>query len=152
MEQAALLLDNVDYCCIVSRDGQAVISEIPIDSYNYITHVVTCAQGYAFSDDEQAAIDAYLDNDLPVYVVAGKYASTHSELDMQTEQCLIEYGVARMLALESSNAAPAQQERAERCMENMIWAYRRFRESASPVHFTNRMALRVYARGAFSRF
>ena len=152
MQQAALLLDNVDYCCIVNRDGEPVISEIPIDAYNYVSHVVTCAPDYAFSQEEQDALDAYLDNSLPVYVVAGKYSSTHSQLDMQTEQCLIEYGVARMLALESSSAAPAQQARSDKCMENMIWAYRRYRESAAPVEFTNRMSLRTYPRGAFSRF
>ena len=105
---ASSQLDLVDYCCIVDLDGNPIVSAIPIDNYNSSTQIITAVSSYSFPADELAALDAAIAAGTPLYVTRNKYSSTHSELDNQTEDFLIEYVVKRLLRLQSNQAEMAE--------------------------------------------
>ncbi len=96
------LLDRVDWCCFTSRDGEPVIDAIPINSYNSQTFIITCDPNYVIPYTSWLSFKALLDNYDTFYVISGDYASTHSQLDRQSEDLLIEYVVLRLLRLQSA--------------------------------------------------
>jgi hypothetical protein len=83
------ILSSVDYVSIVDRDGATLMDKIPIDKYDSATGKVTVSSGFLFESGQTAPVDAY--------VVAGKTATTHSQLEDVAERFLINYAVMEIL-------------------------------------------------------
>jgi len=136
MNDNAAELDRTEHICIVDRDGTPIASQIPIDSYDISTYVVTADSTYTMTLAEMTSLDAYLSTGKPLYVVMGKYSSTHSELDMVTENYLIEYVILRLLRLQSNvGQAKEQYITEEVALQQMVTAYKRYRKSVYPVRW-----------------
>lgn len=135
---AESLLDKIDYICLVDRDGEPIVSQIPVNNYNSTTQVITAETDYSFPTAELAALDAAIAAGDAIYVVSGNYASSHSELDSQCEDYLIEFVIARLLRLQSNQGEMMEaKEREKEAMNDLINAYRRYRESVYPVRWVN---------------
>ena len=141
-------LDLVDYCCIVDIEGTPVVSAIPIANYNSTTQVITALTSYSFPADELTALDAAIAAGTPLFITRNRYSSSHSELDSQCEDYLIEYAVKRMLRLQSNmgemREAMAQEQEA---LERLINAFKRYRPSVFPVRWTRRQGLNTFPFG-----
>jgi hypothetical protein len=121
-------LDLVDYICFVDTDGLPIVSEIPIQSYNQTTQVITTGVGYQFSAADIATITALQTAGEPIYIVTGKYSTTNCELDTWCENALIEYAVLRLLRLQSAHSDVAAQFQTEdEVIKNLITQHRRIR-------------------------
>lgn len=136
-ENANSLLDKIDYICLVDRNGEPIVSQIPVNNYNSTTQIITAESSYSFPTAELTALDAAIAAGDAIYVVSGNYASTHSQLDSQCEDFLIEFVIARLLRLQS-NSSEAQEARLreKEAMNDLINAYRRYRPSIYPVRWT----------------
>jgi len=139
MEENSAELDKTEYVCIVDRDGTPIVSQIPIDSYSTSTKVITVATTYTMPLAEMSSLDTYLSAGKPLYVVTGRYASTHSELDMVTENYLIEYVILRLLRLQSNTGqAKDQFINEERTLQQMVTSYKRYRKSVYSVRWIDK--------------
>ncbi len=87
-------LTQEEYITVVSRDGTIKMKGIPITEVNGSTGVVT-VDTFVFEDGETIAIGDY--------VVAGKYATTHSELPDICERYLLKFSEWRVLKGDSSS-------------------------------------------------
>ena len=135
-DNAESLLDKIDYVCLVDRDGEPIVTKLPVNNYNSSTNVITAETSYSFPTAELAALDAAIAASDAVYVVAGQYASTHSELDSQCEDYLIEYVISRLLRLQSNTGEANQsRDREAQALEALINAYRRYRRSVYPIRW-----------------
>lgn len=127
-------LDFVDYCCIVDVYGNPVVSGIPIDNYDITTQVITALADYSFPTAELAALDAAILAGTPLYITRNIFSSTHSELDNQCEDYLIEYVVKRLLRLQSNTGEMKEAIMQEQeAMERLVNAFKRYRPSIFPV-------------------
>lgn len=128
------LLDKVDWLTFVDRNGQHVIDAIPIDSYNQTTFIITTDSNYVIPYADWLRFQGLITNQDTFYCVTGDYASTHSQLDRQAEDLLIEYVVLRLLRLQSA-AEPTmnQLEAEEAVLDRIAIAYRRYRPSIVPI-------------------
>lgn len=141
-------LDLVDYCCIVDIEGTPVVSAIPLDNYNSSTQVITALSSYSFPADELTALDAAIAAGTPLFITRNRYSSTHSELDSQCEDYLIEYAVKRMLRLQSNLGEMQEALRQEQeALERLINAFKRWRPSVFPVRWLRRQGLTTYPFG-----
>ena len=132
------ILDKVDWVCFTDRNGQRVIDAIPINNYNMSTFVITCDPNYVIPYADWLNFQALIANQDTFYVVIGDYASTHSQLDRQAEDLLIEYTVLRLLRLQSAAEPTQNQLDAEEAVLNRIAiAYRRYRPAITKVIFQN---------------
>jgi hypothetical protein len=130
------ILDKVDWITFVDRNGVPVIDAIPINSYDMINNRITCDANYVIPFPSWSAFQALINNQDTVYVVTGDYASTHSELDRQTEDLLVEYMVLRLLRLQSAAEPTKDQLYAEsQVMDRLAIAYRRYRPSINKIQF-----------------
>lgn len=128
------VLDRIDYCCIVDRLGNSVVDAIPLQGFNKTTLVLTAIPSYSLSTEEQAALDAALNAGDTLYVIQGDYSSTHSELDRQSEDYLIEYSILRLLRLQSAAEPTEKQlETEEAVLKRLMWAYRRNRPAITKI-------------------
>lgn len=129
-------LDKVDYCCIVDVHGLPIVNAIPIFSYDPINQIINALPSYVIPPLELAALDAAILAGTQLYVTQGLYSSTHSELDIQCEDFLIEYVVKRFLRLQSntSETAEASIEEAQ-VLQRLINAYRRYRQTQYPIRW-----------------
>lgn len=133
---AGSLLDKIDYICLVDRDGDPIVSQIPINNYNSSTQVITGEDTYTFPTDELTALDAAIAAGSAIYITSGLYSSSHSELDNQCEDYLIEFVIARLLRLQSNQGEMLEaKEREREAMTDLINAYRRYRQSVYPVRW-----------------
>jgi hypothetical protein len=129
-------LDKVDYICLVDRDGEPLVTSLPVNNYNSATNVITAESDYSFPVAELAALDAAILAGDAVYVVSGRYSSTHSELDSQCETFLTEYVIARLLRLQSNTSERDEaKERETEALDDLVNAYRRYRPSVYPVRW-----------------
>lgn len=129
-------LDQRDWACFVGRDGNAIIDAIPTASYNQTSYVLTCTPNYVIPYASWLLFQSTLTNQDTVYVVSGDYASTHSQLDRQCEDLLIEYMVLRLLRLQSAAEPTKDQREAEQdVLERLRIAYRRYRPSIVPIQW-----------------
>ena len=130
------ILDKIDYISLVDRDGEPIVSAIPVNNYNSVSKVVTAETSYVFPAASLTALNAAIDAGTAVYVVQGIYASSHSQLDSQCEDFLIEFAISRLLRLQS-NTSEAQESRIreEEAMESLVNAYRRYRKTIYPVRW-----------------
>lgn len=141
-------LDKIDYICLVDRDGEPIVTQIPVNNYNSSTQVITAETDYSFPTAELAALDAAIAAGDAIYVTSGKYSSTHSELDMQCEDYLIEFVIARLLRLQSNTGEMQEaKEREKEALNDLINAYRRYRESIYPVRWVNNFKRSSYPFG-----
>lgn len=76
-------LDDADYICIVDRDGNILMDDIPIDDYDSSTGVITITSGFTPDAGETSPVGAY--------VVVGDYASSHPDFPDFCEPYLINY-------------------------------------------------------------
>jgi len=134
------ILDKVDWACFTTRNGDPVIDAIAINSYNMQTSVLTTDPNYVIPGVSLATYTALLANQDIIYVVTGDYSSSHSQLDRQTEDHLIEYTVLRLLRLQSA-AEPTVDQMAteEAVLQRLRLAYRRYRPSIVPVVWQERL-------------
>ena len=147
------ILDKVDWITFVDRNGQHVIDAIPINNYNQTTFIVTTDPNYVIPYADWLNFEAFMTNQDIVYVVTGDYASTHSQLDRQAEDLLIEYVVLRLLRLQSA-AEPTQNQldAEEAVLARIATAYRRYRPSVVPIIWQQRHRKSSYnwgGRGAY---
>ena len=141
-------LDLVDYCCLVDIEGDPIVSAIPINNYNSTTQIITALSSYSFPADELTALDAAIAAGTPIFVTKDRYSSTHSELDSQCEDYLIEYAVKRMLRLQSNTGEMKEaliQE--QESLERLINAFKRWRPSVYPVRWLRRQGLTTFPFG-----
>ena len=142
------VLDKIDWICFVDRNGLPVIDAIPINSYNPTTMIVTTESNYVIPYASWLQLLALETNQDDVYVVGGDYSSTHSELDRQAEDLLIEYCVLRLLRLQSAAEPTADQSAAENAvLDRLSIAYRRYRPSVIPIIYMQRLRTRSWHWG-----
>jgi hypothetical protein len=75
------ILNKVDFISIVDRDGVILMDDIPIDSYDTATGVITITSGFTPGASETSPVGAY--------IVAGAYASSVSEFPDFCEPYLV---------------------------------------------------------------
>ena len=137
------ILDKVDWACIVDKDGDVIIDAIPVSTYNQTTLVLTADSNYVIPITSYTAFAALLANQDTPYVVTGDYTSTHSQLDRQSEDLLIEYCVLRLLRLQSAAEPTVSQMAAEEAvLDRLAISYRRYRPSIVPIIFQQRLRQR----------
>lgn len=147
------LLDKIDWVCFTDRNGEPVIDAIPISGYNMTTLILTCEPNYVIPYESWLRFTGLINNQDTFYVIGGDYASTHSQLDRQAEDLLVEYTVLRLLRLQSA-AEPTQNqlEAEEAVLNRLAIAYRRYRPSVVPIIWQQRLRTRAYTwggRGAY---
>lgn len=145
---ADALLDKVDYCCIIDKDGLSLIDAVAINNYNTSTYVITCEPNFVIPYEYWLAFRSYVDNGFVPYVVSGDYASSHSQLDRKAEDLLIEYVVLRLLRLQSAAEPTRDQLEAEQAvLERIAIAYRRYRPSVNPIIWQKRYRTNTWFMG-----
>jgi hypothetical protein len=137
------ILDKVDWACIVDKNGDVILDAIPIYSYNQSTYVLTADPNYVIPIAGFTEFTAFITNQDTPYVVTGDYTSTHSQLDRQSEDLLIEYCVLRLLRLQSAAEPTISQMAAEEAvLDRLAISYRRYRPSIVPIIFQQRLRQR----------
>ena len=147
------ILDKVDWVSFTDRNGDSVIDAIPIATYNMTTFIITCEPNYVIPYESWLRFLALINNQDTFYVITGDYASTHSQLDRQAEDLLIEYCVLRLLRLQSA-AEPTQNQldSEEAVLSSLAIAYRRYRPSVVSIVWQQKLRRRSYSwggRGAY---
>lgn len=104
-------LNDCDYICLVDRDGNMKVRNIPISGINSATGAVTVESGKILDSNESLEIGDF--------VVCGRDTSTHSELPDLTERYLIAYAAWKILKRDSS-VDYAEQQAELTSMENDI--------------------------------
>ena len=128
------ILDKVDWCCFTTRDGDDVIDAIPVAGYNMQTFILTADANYVIPYNSWLKFNALLTNQDTFYVITGDYASTHSQLDRQSEDLLIEYIILRLLRLQSAAEPTKDQLDAEEAvLKRLGIAYRRYKPSINRI-------------------
>ena len=152
-ENAESVLDKVDYCCIVDVHGLPVVSGIPIFNYDFNTQVINALPDYVIPAAQLAALDLALMSGAQLYVTQGIYSSTHSQLDSQCEDFLIEFTVKRFLRLQSNTSETVQaMEEEKQVLERLVNAYRRYRPTQYPIRWIQNWRQSSYpfgSRGVF---
>jgi hypothetical protein len=142
------ILDKIDWVAFTDRNGEPVIDAIPISNYNMTTFVITCESNYVIPYESWLIFQALLTNQDTFYVISGDYSSTHSQLDRQSEDLLIEYVVLRLLRLQSAAEPTQNQLDAEEAVLNRLAiSYRRYRPSVVPIIWQQRLRNRSWFWG-----
>lgn len=142
------ILDQVDWISFTDRNGRPVIDAIPINNYNMTSFIITCESNYVIPYASWLTFTNLIFDQQTFYVITGDYASTHSELDRQSEDLLIEYVVLRLLRLQSAAEPTANQMAAETAvLDRLAIAYRRYRPSIIPIVYQQRLRTRAYSTG-----
>jgi len=147
------ILDKIDWVCFTGRDGNPIIDAIPIAGYDMVNMILNCEPNFVIPYLSWLNFEALLTNQDTFYVVGGDYTSTHSQLDRQSEDLLIEYVVLRLLRLQSAAEPTENQLMAENAvLDRLAIAYRRYRPSIVPIIFQQRNRSRSWysgGRGAY---
>lgn len=142
------VLDKVDWASFTDRNGESVIDAIPLSGYNMTTFVLTAEPNYVIPYQSWLAFQGLLTNQDTFYVITGDYASTHSQLDRQSEDLLIEYVVLRLLRLQSAAEPTQNQLDAEKAvLDRLAISYRRYRPSVVPIVWQQRLRNRSWFWG-----
>ena len=145
---AKSVLDRIDWATIVDRNGQPIIDAIPLSGYNPITYILTAEPDYVIPYTSWLTFQQFITNQDLMYVLGGDYSSTHSELDRQSEDLLIEYVVLRLLRLQSAAEPTEAQMAAEAAvLDRLAISYRRFRPSVVPIIYQQRLRTRSWFWG-----
>lgn len=142
------VLDKIDWACFVDRNGEHVIDAIPLAGYNMTTLILTADSNYVIPYFSWLRFSALITNQDTFYVVGGDYSSTHSQLDRQSEDLLIEYTVLRLLRLQSA-AEPTETQLANEAavLDRLAISYRRYRPSVVPIIWQQRLRTRSWFWG-----
>jgi hypothetical protein len=145
---ATSVLDKIDYCCLVNRNGIPIVNAIPVFNYDFPTQTINALTSYVMPADELIALNAAVTAGDQIYVVSGKYSSTNSELDSQCEDFLIEFVIKRLLRLQS-NTTESQEQTVEEAqvLSRLVNAYRRYRPSVYPVRWVRGRSYSSYNGG-----
>ena len=142
------ILDKIDWVCFTSRDGEPIIDAIPISGYDMVNNILTCEPNFVIPYLSWLDFQAYINNQDTFYVVGGDFSSTHSQLDRQSEDLLIEYVVLRLLRLQSAAEPTENQMQAEQAvLDRLAIAYRRYRPSVVPIVWQQRLRNRSWFWG-----
>lgn len=142
------ILDLVNYVCFVDQNGAPVMDAIPVTRYDISTQKLYAGLNWTPDPVQLANLVAMLASFQPVYCIQGDYSSTHSELDRQCEDALIEIAVLRFLRLASSaEQAPMQTKAEQDVIDYLINQYRRYRPSIYAVVWQERMRPRSWPFG-----
>lgn len=142
------ILDKIDWICFVDKNGEPVIDAIALAGYNQQTFVLTCEPNYVIPYSSWLVFQSFLTNQDTFYVITGDYSSTHSQLDRQTEDLLIEYTVLRLLRLQSAAEPTENQREAEQdVLKRLAISYRRYRPSIVPIIYQQRLRTRSWFWG-----
>ena len=137
-ENGISVLDKIDYCCIVDRNGLPIVNAIPVFNYDFDTQTINALPDWIIPPLELAALDAAITAGKQLYVTSGEYSSTNSELDSQCEDHLIEFVIKRLLRLQSNTTESQEQSIEEaQVLSSLVNAYRRYRPSVYPVRWVN---------------
>lgn len=135
------VLDKIDWCCLVDRNGDPIVSSIPLASYDFTTQILTAENDYVVPADQLAALNAALAANQTVYVTQGYYSSSNSELDPVCEQYLVEYSACRLLDLQSDAIGRgSQKQREDEILAALVAAFRRYRPVVYPVRWVRRFS------------
>ena len=147
------ILDKIDWTCFTGRNGEPVIDAIPISGYDMVNMILSCEPNFVIPYLSWLNFQELLTNQDTFYVVGGDYSSTHSQLDRQSEDLLIEYVVLRLLRLQSAAEPTENQLAAENAvLDRLAIAYRRYRPSVVPIIWQQRNRSRSWftgGRGAY---
>ena len=142
------ILNKIDWICFTSRDGEPVIDAIAINNYDMTNFIVNCEPNYVIPYLSWLKFEELINNQDTFYVVSGDYSSTHSQLDRQSEDLLIEYVVLRLLRLQSAAEPTQNQLDAETAvLDRLAIAYRRYRPSVVPIIWQQRLRSRSWFWG-----
>lgn len=142
------ILDKIDWVCFTDRNGEPVIDAIPISGYNMTNFILTCEPNFVIPYDSWLVFQGLIANQDTFYVIGGDYSSTHSQLDRQSEDLLIEYSVLRLLRLQSAAEPTNNQLEAEAAvLDRLAISYRRYRPSVVPIVWQQRLRNRSWAYG-----
>jgi hypothetical protein len=142
------VLDRIDWSCFVDMYGNPVVSAISLAGYNSQTQILTAAAKYVPSPAEITGFFNDISNSTTLYVVQGDFSSSHSELDRQCEDHLIEFAVLRLLRLQSAAEPTAAQTAMEESVLNKLAiAYRKYRPSIMPIVWQERLRPRSWPWG-----
>jgi hypothetical protein len=112
------------------------------------TFVLTADPNYVIPIANLTLFVALLANQDIVYALSGDYSSSHSQLDRQSEDHLIEYTVLRLLRLQSAAEPTVEQLEAEEAvLQRLRLAYRRYRPSVVPIVWQERLRPRSWPWG-----
>jgi len=142
------VLDKIDWACFVDRYGTPCLSAVSIAGYDTQTDILMAAPDYVPSATELTNFLSDLANGTTLYVVQGDFSSTHSELDRQCEDHLIEFAVLRLLRLQSAaEPTSAQIAMEESVLNKLAMAYRRYRPAIMPIVWQERLRPRSWPWG-----
>lgn len=142
------ILDKVDWACFTDRNGDPVIDAIPLNGYNMTTFILTADPNYVIPYQSWLVFRGLIDNQDTFYVLTGDYSSSHSQLDRQAEDLLVEYTVLRLLRLQSAAEPTKDQLDAEQAvLTRLAIAYRRYRPSVVPIIWQQRLRRRSWFFG-----
>ena len=142
------ILDKIDWVCFTGRNGERVIDAIPISGYDMVNMILSCEPNFVIPYLSWLNFQELLTNQDTFYVVGGDYSSTHSQLDRQSEDLLIEYVVLRLLRLQSAAEPTENQLAAENAvLDRLAIAYRRYRPSVVPIIWQQRNRSRSWFTG-----
>jgi hypothetical protein len=107
--------NDVEYVCLVDKYGNIGYANIPVDSVDTSTGVVTITSGYEFSAGESASAGDY--------IVVGENTSTHSEFPRNCERYLIAYASWKLLKRDSSVDFAEQQQELLAMEDDIVASY-----------------------------
>jgi hypothetical protein len=111
-------LTNIDYVCICDEDGNVKAYNIPVESYNTSTKVLTPRAGFTFVNPGESISEGN-------FVTFHKYTTTHSQLSDECESYLIEYMVEAIKHRDSSNDFAEQSEILRRIEKTIVDVYKK---------------------------
>lgn len=91
----AATLSEQNFISIVDKNGQVKMKNIPVDSIDSATGVVTVSAGFTFESGETISVSDF--------ALRGKNSSTHSSLPDLCEKYLLEYCNMRIFVRDSSS-------------------------------------------------
>jgi hypothetical protein len=87
-------LSEHEHLCVVDREGNITMANIPFDSIDSSTGIVTISSGFTFEDGESISVGDY--------IVGGLDTSSHSEYQRNCERYIIAYSTYKLMARDSS--------------------------------------------------
>ena len=87
-------IENFDFITVVDSTGAIKMKDIPVDSYDETTGIITITPSFDFQTGETAVLGNY--------IVGGTNATTHSELPETCGRYLIAYAAWKILKRDSS--------------------------------------------------
>lgn len=110
-------LARAQYLCVNDSFGNVTMYNIPIDSYDSTTGIITLRDGvnYTFADGESMA-----DGD---YVTVGEYTTTHCKLNSIVERYIAQYVEYRIFRRDSADDAKASKADMDETLAELRAAY-----------------------------